>query len=200
MQPSHVWHEDLFALISSVALISLGIVLFKQAGIVVGGTVGLALLLQKVTDWSFGTWFFVVNIPFYLMALRNMSKSFVLKTMLVVGSVALCGDHMDRLLVFSKLEPGYAAVVGGLLIGIGLMILFRHKASMGGFNILCLWLQERYQYPIGKTQMLLDCCVVLGSSIAADGLTLLVSVLASVIMNLVLTLNHKPGRYSPVAS
>lgn len=200
MQLTHRWHEDIFALVSSVSLISLGIVLFKQAGIVVGGTMGLALLLQKVTHWSFGTWFFLVNIPFYAIALRKMSVSFVMKTVFVVGIVSLCGDHMGDLVSISKLEPVYAAVVGGLLIGIGLMILFRHKASMGGFNILCLWLQERYRYSAGKTQMVMDCTVVFASGFVSNWITLLVSVMGAVIINLVLTLNHKPGRYSPVSA
>ena len=74
---SHSWQEDLFALISSVALISLGIVLFKQAGLVVGGTMGLALLLQKTTSLSFGTWFFIINLPFYLIGFKKMGKVFV---------------------------------------------------------------------------------------------------------------------------
>jgi len=197
---SHSWQEDLFALISSVALISLGIVLFKQAGLVVGGTMGLALLLQKTTSLSFGTWFFMINLPFYLIGFKKMGKVFVLKTMLVVGIISICGDYMSRLVRIEQLNPVYAAIVGGLLVGIGLMILFRHKASMGGFNIFCLWMQERYGFSAGKIQMMMDCSVVIGSAFVSTPIVLMVSVLSAVMINLVLSMNHKPGRYSPATA
>lgn len=197
---SHSWQEDIFALISSVALISLGIVFFKQAGLVVGGTMGLALLLHKTTSLSFGTWFFLINIPFYLIGWKKMGKPFVMKTLAVVTIISICGDQMSRWVSIQSLHPAYAAVVGGLLVGIGLMILFRHKASMGGFNIFCLWMQERYQFSAGKVQMLLDCSVVLSSAFFASPMVLAVSILAAVVINLVLSINHKPGRYTPVVA
>jgi len=45
---------------------------------------------------------------------------------------------------FAELNLVYAAVFGGFAMGVGLLILFRHRASLGGVNILALFLQERF--------------------------------------------------------
>ena len=41
-------------------------------------------------------------------------------------------------------------------MGLGFLILFRHRSSLGGFNLLVLFIQERYGVPAGKVQMGLD--------------------------------------------
>lgn len=197
LKQGHAWHEDLFAMFTSIAMTSLGIMLFKQSGITVGGTVGLSLLLQKVTPWSFGIWFSIINFPFYCFALKRMGWLFVVKTAVTVSSVAYLGDHLQYFIHIETIQPVYGALAGGVICGVGLLVLFRHQASMGGFNILCIWLQEHLRWPAGKVQMGMDCIVVFSSFFVTNWMTLAVSILAAVLMNLVLTLNYKPGRYHP---
>jgi len=78
----------------------------------------------------------------------------------------------------------------------GLLIVFRHKASMGGFNVLALYIQDRYGIPVGKTQMALDVSIVVAGLWLIPPWLLLVSVTGAVVLNFVLTVNHKPGRYT----
>ena len=59
----------------------------------------------------------MINLPFYLIGFKKMGKVFVLKTMLVVGIISICGDYMSRLVRIEQLNPVYAAIVGGLLVG-----------------------------------------------------------------------------------
>ena len=47
----------------------------------------------------------------------------------------------------------------------------------------------------GKLQMGLDCAIVVASFFVVSPWLLVLSVVAAIICNLVLTLNHKPGRY-----
>lgn len=63
--------------------------------------------------------------------------------------------------VEDALAPFYATLFGNVIMGIGFIVLFRHKASLGGINILALWLQDRYGIRAGKLQMGVDTCVVL---------------------------------------
>jgi uncharacterized membrane-anchored protein YitT (DUF2179 family) len=81
------------------------------------------------------------------------------------------------------------------MIGVGLLILFRHRASLGGFNVLVLYLQERYGWRAGLTQLALDCSVLAAATLIASPQVLLASVLGAVLLNLALAVNHKPGRY-----
>jgi uncharacterized membrane-anchored protein YitT (DUF2179 family) len=75
-------------------------------------------------------------------------------------------------------------------------MLFRHRASLGGLNVLVLWLQDRRGWRAGWLQMGIDCSILLASLPWMDARRLALSVLGAVAMNFALAVNHKPGRYS----
>lgn len=192
---AHPLYEDVLALLTAAGFVSLGIFLFHQVGLLTGGTAGLALLLQQVTGLSFGLLFFTMNLPFYALAWLRMGPRFTLNTFAAVATVSFMTDHLNAVLQIGKIEPVYAALIGGTLIGMGLLIMFRHKASLGGFNILALFIQDKFGVRAGKLQMGLDCAIVIASFFVVSPWLLALSVVAAIICNLVLTLNHKPGRY-----
>lgn len=191
----HPLYEDALALLTASGFISLGIFLFHQVGLLTGGTAGLALLLQQVTGVSFGLLFFGINLPFYALAWLRMGPRFTLNTFLSVAAVSWMTDHLNAVLLIGKVEPLYATLIGGSLIGMGLLIMFRHRSSLGGFNILALFIQDRVGIRAGKLQMGLDCAIVIASFFVVSPWLLLLSIVAAIFCNLVLTLNHKPGRY-----
>lgn len=195
MDARHSLLEDGLALLTGASLAALGVFFLNQAGLVSGGTVGLALVLTHLLPFSFGLIFFVLNLPFYALAFWRLGWRFALRTFLAIGLVSLISNALHQWLQVSVAAPLYCALTGGCLIGVGLLILFRHQASLGGFNILALWLQERFGLRAGKVQMGLDCSIVLGSALLVSWWALGLSILAAVLLNLVLTMNHKPGRY-----
>ncbi|MGL5609230.1 MAG: YitT family protein, partial [Aeromonas veronii] len=144
IRTAHPIYEDVLALLTAAGFVSLGIFLFHQVGLLTGGTAGLALLLQKVTGISFGLLFFGINLPFYALAWLRMGPRFTFNTFVSVAAVSYMTDHLNGVLQIGKIEPLYAALIGGTLIGMGLLIMFRHKSSLGGFNILALFIQDRF--------------------------------------------------------
>ncbi len=192
----HTLFDDLQALFTAAAFIALGIGFFNQAGLLTGGTAGLALLLTKMTDLSFGQWFFMLNLPFYYLALRRMGWRFTLKTFMAIFLVSLFSDGLSLVLEFAAVNPVYCGLMGGFLIGAGLLMLFRHQASLGGLNILALYLQERCGIRAGWFQMAIDLLIVVASFFVVSLEVLLISVLGAVAVNIVLAINHKPGRYA----
>ncbi|MGF1754847.1 YitT family protein, partial [Vibrio makurazakiensis] len=90
----------------------------------------------------------------------------------------------------------YCAIAGGLLMGLGMLILFRHRSSLGGFNVLCLFIQDRFGISVGKTQMAIDSCILFASFFFVTPWIIAVSILGTVALNVVLAMNHKPTRYS----
>jgi uncharacterized membrane-anchored protein YitT (DUF2179 family) len=98
-------------------------------------------------------------------------------------------------LQLGRVEPVYAALMGGALAGVGLLMLFRHEASLGGLNILAIHLQRRFGVRAGVFQLTVDACIVVASSFVVSLTTLALSVAGAVALNVVLAVNHKPGRY-----
>lgn len=195
----HPLWEDALALLLGTAMVALGIAFYSHAGLLTGGTVGLAFLLKYVAGWPFGLVFFTLNIPFYLLAIWRMGWSFTLRTVIAVGLVSLLAELTPNWIRFAELNIYYAALFGGFAMGIGLLMLFRHRASLGGVNILALFLQERFGLRAGTFQMGIDALIVLAAVFIVPPEKVALSVLGAVALNLVLAINHRSDRYMGVS-
>lgn len=192
----HSLFEDVLAILTGTMMVSLGVAMFNQAGLLTGGTAGLAFLIHYRFGLPFGLVFFLINLPFYWLAWRRMGWRFTIKTFCAVALVsALSGVH-PKLLEMSTLTSFYTALIGGSLMGVGFIVLFRHKASLGGINILALYLQDKHGLRAGKFQMGLDVLIVLASMLVVSPVALAASILGAVALNLAITVNHRPGRYN----
>ena len=194
----HKPHEDAQALLTGTLFVALGVVLFGHVGLLTGGTAGLAFLVHYATGWSFSAVFFLINLPFYALAWRRMGARFTVKTFVAVGLLSLLAHLVPGWIQIGALAPGFAAVAGGLLMGAGMLMLFRHRASLGGFNVLVLYLQERFGWRAGHLQMALDCAIVLAAFSVRAPPQIAWSVLGAGVLNTTLAINHRPGRYMAV--
>ncbi|WP_412053318.1 YitT family protein [Pokkaliibacter plantistimulans] len=192
----HSWLEDILAIVLGTVFIALGANLYLNCGLLTGGTAGLAFLLHYLSGYSFGLVFFVINLPFYYLAIKRMGWQFTLKTFCSVALLSGWTEVLPHLIHFSDVNGVFATLFGGGLMGTGFLMLFRHKASLGGINILALYVQDRYGLRAGKLQMVVDCTIVLLSLLVVEPERIALSVLGAVMLNLVLTVNHKPGRYT----
>jgi uncharacterized membrane-anchored protein YitT (DUF2179 family) len=191
----HRPHEDIQALITGTLFVALGVVMFGRTGLLTGGTAGIAFLIHYATGWNFGLVFFCINLPFYGLAYKRMGLQFTLKTFAAVALLATISNLLPQLISIGVINPVFAAVSGGLLMGTGMLILFRHRASLGGFNVLVLYLQERYGWRAGLIQMGLDCTIVVLAFALTDWWHIALSVLGAVVLNQTLAINHRTGRY-----
>lgn len=193
---SHSLLEDVLAILIGTLMVSFGVILLRQAGALTGGTAGMAFLLHYLTHISFGTAFFLLNLPFYYLAIRRMGWRFTIKTFCAVALVSLFSDLHPLFIHIDRLDPFYATLFGCVIMGLGFIVLFRHKASLGGVNILALYLQDKYGIRAGKLQMAVDVVIVLASLFVLSIPMLIVSVLGATILNLIIAMNHRPGRYT----
>ncbi|PHV06184.1 hypothetical protein CSQ96_17320 [Janthinobacterium sp. BJB412] len=191
----HTLFDDIQALVAGTLLISLGLALLGKASLITGGTVGIAFLLHYASGVSFGKLFFLINIPFYLLAWKKLGWVFTLKTFCSVLLLSLWSELLPLAFKIDQINPAYAAVMGGLLAGVGLLILFRHRASLGGVNVLVLYLQERYGWRAGYVQLALDGTITALSIPLISPSAIAMSLLGALVLNLTIAINHQPGRY-----
>lgn len=191
----HTLWEDAQALVAGTLLVSLGVTLLGSAKLITGGTVGIAFLLHYMSGISFGALFFVINLPFYYLAVKKMGWVFTIKTFSSVCLLSAFTFVLPMVFRLETINPLYASSMGGLLAGVGLLILFRHKASLGGINVLVLFLQERYGLRAGLVQLALDGSILLASIPMISLQAVFISLLGAAVMNMTLAINHRPGRY-----
>jgi uncharacterized membrane-anchored protein YitT (DUF2179 family) len=115
----HKLYEDALALITGTLFVSFGVLIYAKAELLVGGVAGMALLLHYVTGGGFGFIFFVLNLPFYVLAWRRMGWKFTVRTFIAVGLVSLLSRLSAVWVDFSWLNPAYAAVIGANIQVVG---------------------------------------------------------------------------------
>ena len=191
----HTAFEDVQAIVTACAFFSLGLSLLGSARLLMGGTPGIALLISRMTSLRFGPVYFLVNLPFFWLGLRRLGWRFTWKTFAAIAILALATDRLPAVLHLDRVHPLYAAAMGGALAGVGLLMLFRHDASLGGVSILALWLQDRFGIRAGMFQLAVDVAILVASFFVVPPATVALSVLGALALNLVLAINHRPGRY-----
>lgn len=192
----HTPFEDAQAIFTGTLFISLAMILFGQVGLITGGTAGVAFVLHHLTGISFGKLFFAINLPFYGFSWKRMGREFTLKTFGAITTLSLMTDLSPQLFAIERLHPAYAAVLGGLLLGSGVLFLARHHASLGGATVISLYLQEARQWRAGKIQIGMDLAVLAMALPVLPLRQLAYSVLGAVVMGLFIAINHRPGRYT----
>lgn len=194
----HSLFEDIAAGITGTAIFALGITLLARAQLLTGGTAGLALLLHYATGGEFALLLLAVNLPFYVLSLLRLGWQLTLRTVLATLLLSLLSKLTPAWISISQLTPIYAALIGGTLMGLGLLILFRHGTSLGGVGVLALYAQERYGLPAGYVQLAVDALILLSALSVVDLWQVGLSLLCAVALNLVIAANHRPGRYTGV--
>ena len=192
---AHTPLEDALALIVGTAMIGLAMLLLQKSHVMVGGTAGLSLLLQKVTNLPFGVIFWLINLPFYILAYLRLGKAMVVKTLIAVTTLSVMTELHPLFLQVGTIQPLYASLLANTLIGMGILILFRHRASLGGFNLLALYAQSYLKIPAGNVLIVLDGLVLLASLAYVGWQLVLISIVGMVVLNAILTINHRQDRY-----
>lgn len=191
----HSLPEDLLGVLTGTFLAALGLYILEQSEAVTGGTAGLALLLTYATSLNFASLFLLVNIPFFALALWRKGWRFTLRTAISVAMVSGFTMLCERFFPIPEINPVFGVIAGNLLVGVALLIVFRHGSSLGGFNILAIIAQEQFHLRAGYVQMALDVSVILLALTVIAPQNVLLSALGAVIMNVVLAFNHRPERY-----
>ncbi|WP_129710516.1 YitT family protein [Priestia megaterium] len=171
--------------------VAIGIQFLTASNLVIGGTAGLGIVLQHLTGISFGVLFFIINLPFYFMALTQIGLQFTIKSFISVSLMSVMSDLLAANFSFTLPHPLVAAVVGGVIVGIGLIFLFRHGSSLGGINMLCVFLDKRFGINPGKTMLLTDVLIVGSATVVFGVVQVLYSLIGIFIMTGLLGRYHK---------
>lgn len=192
--PPHSAVEDGAALVVGSFLLAWALLLLQGAHAVSGGLAGVSFLVAALTPVPLGVAFFVINVPFYGLAVRRLGWGFTLRTLLCVTLTSVLAELLPRV-VQVAMPLWLATAFAGLSLGLGFLVLFRHRASAGGFGILAFHLQERFGWRAGHVQMAFDAAVVLGALFVVGPRLAAASLLGVVVVNAVVAMNHRPGRY-----
>ena len=125
-----------------------------------GGFSGIATILYYLFNFKMGTTILLLNIPVFIIAYFKLGKIFVLKTVLSTMFFSKLIDIFTNMNLFVS-DIFLASIYGGILIGIGLAIVFRVESSTGGTDLIANLAQAYNSYiKTGQTLVALDFTIV----------------------------------------
>lgn len=145
------------------ALMGLSIVLFLSPNkIAAGGVSGLAVVINHLFNIPIGLIMLVFNIPLFLIGLKVLGKRFGIRTLFGMITFSLFTDLFNSVLHLPAVteNPLLASLYGGLLLGIGLGIVFKANGSTGGSDIVAQIFSQRRIMTAGNTFILIDFLVI----------------------------------------
>ena len=191
----HTVRQDVYGIAIGIFFSALGIVFLNRGGMITGGVAGVSLLLSYLVALPVGSLLWVVNAPFIVFAFVAMGRTFGAKTLVVSALLGAAITLFGKLLVIADIHPAFSTLAGGTTLGMGILSLARHNASLGGTGAVVLWAQRRYGINAGVSQMVLDVLLFLVSFSFLPWTIILWSLVGTLAMNAMLIAWHTPGRY-----
>ncbi|KQY49017.1 MULTISPECIES: YitT family protein [Rhizobium/Agrobacterium group] len=191
----HTPVEDVQGIFSGSLVAALGLYVLASAGLLTGSTAGVAFLLHYALGINFGLAFFVLNLPFFYLSWKRLGMAFTVKTFIAIAITSVLTNLQGDVFQIANIHPAWAALLGGVLLGFGVLALYRHRASLGGVGILGIYMQERFGIRAGLVQLAIDLCVLAAAFFVTTPPVVFYSVLGAVVLNLFLTINHRSDRY-----
>ncbi|MDR2504375.1 MAG: YitT family protein [Deltaproteobacteria bacterium] len=141
---------NVFLITAGVTLYALGAVsLAIPQNFISGGIFGTGMLIYYATGrLSPSIWYFLMNIPLFILGWRFLSRRFLLYTLYGFIATSVITQLISLRYVFE--DPLLAAVAAGALCGAGMGLIVRSLGSDGGLTIVAIILYQKYNFRMGQ--------------------------------------------------
>lgn len=161
---------------NSVILILLGSAIYALAydlfliphQIVPGGISGLSMIINRYLHTPIGLVIIILNIPIFLLGAKIIGKIYTVKSVVAVIISSALIDFFNYLVPLKSVTDNkiLAALYGGIMLGIGLGIIFRGQASTGGTDIIGQIINRYSNFSTGNSILIVDFIIISASGIA----------------------------------
>jgi uncharacterized membrane-anchored protein YitT (DUF2179 family) len=176
---SKKWFFSYGLILGGAFIMAAGYVLFiSPYKFAPGGVYGISIVIHHLTTGMFkmfpdglpiGMLALSMDIPLTILGTKILGPRFGAKTVVGFVSLAIFTDILEHYWGNAPLvtdQPLLSAIYGGLLVGIGLGMVFRAKATSGGSDIIAMILEKYTRLPLGQLMIFVDSMIVLLTLIA----------------------------------
>jgi len=154
-------------------ILAAGFVLFIDPHrIAPGGVYGIGIIVHYLTQGMFswapeglpiGTVGLILNIPLTILGIKILGPRFGVKTVIGFLLSSIFIDLLHGLFGYAPLVDDMllSSVFGGVLIGFGLGLIFKSKATSGGSDIIAMIFAKYTRLPLGQLMIYVDSAIVL---------------------------------------
>jgi uncharacterized membrane-anchored protein YitT (DUF2179 family) len=133
--------------------------------IVIGSVTGLSSLIHYWLGWNVAMTYYVINIILLCIAFRSVGKQFVLRTIIGATISTICIGLLQPMFTAPIVEgqPFMNVILGAVLCGLGLGVVFTHGGSTGGTDIIAAMVAKHSTISFGRTMMYCDVLIICSS-------------------------------------
>ena len=129
--------------------------------IVSGGVTGIAMILNAFTHWPIGMMVIAMNVPLFLIAWRHFGLDFLIGSLVGMALSSVFVDLFALTGLVLTSDPLLASVIGGVIKGVGLGMIYYYGATTGGIDIVAKLLRQRFsQLNFGTIVLILDAAII----------------------------------------
>ncbi|PKP34981.1 MAG: YitT family protein [Bacteroidetes bacterium HGW-Bacteroidetes-17] len=162
---SKQWLINYSLIIIGSLILAAGFVLFiTPYKIVPGGVYGISIVLHYMFDTPVGLVALLFDIPLTILGIKILGPRFGVKTVMGFVLTAAFVDGLTYLYGFEPLVEGDAllsSIFGGVVIGFGLGLIFKAKATSGGSDIVAMIISKYTKLPLGQLMIMVDSAIVI---------------------------------------
>lgn len=138
---------------------------FLPSGITTGGATGIGALIYFASGIPVGVSYFCINSVLLLLSIKIFGFKFSLKTIINVFILTILLSYFQSVIKepLVKNEPFMNCILGGVLCGMGIGLVFNFKGSTGGTDILALIINKYYNLSVGKALLFCDVTIICSS-------------------------------------
>lgn len=128
-----------------------------------GGVSGVAMMVQYATGISAGALIIVMNIPIFILGIREIDREFIIQSFLgmVISSLFMILLKEVHLFNFLRVDDTMlASIFGGVVSGIGSGIVFRRRGSLGGTDIIAVIVKKRRSINVGTVIFTINVAII----------------------------------------
>lgn len=132
--------------------------------IVPGGVYGISIVLHHMFDTPVGWVALCFDVPLTIIGIKVLGPRFGAKTVVGFILTAVFVESLTYLYGETPLVEGDAllsSIFGGVLIGFGLGLIFKAKATSGGSDIVAMIISKYTKLPLGQLMIVVDSAIVL---------------------------------------
>ncbi|MCA0148449.1 YitT family protein [Rossellomorea vietnamensis] len=180
----------ILGLASTIQGLAMAVFLFPHF-IPSGGAASVSVLLNYLLHVPFAVTLWVMNAFLLGAAVKWLGKENAFWTMYCVTVTSVVVDAADPLMTGTVSFVFVDLLIGSILFGIGVGVLFRMGASSGGMDILALIISKLKGYSPGKTLFAINGSVLLLTGIIVDLKIILFAIACQFIATRILDIINK---------
>ena len=126
-----------------------------------GGVVGTSMIINQLTGFPVGVMTILLNIPLFIVAWRHFGPDFLIGSLVGMGLSSVLVDIFAEVEIILTNDPMLAAVIGGVVKGMGLGIIYYVGGTTGGIDIVVKILRRKLaSINFGTIMLSLDTIII----------------------------------------